>query len=73
MLLSASGEHAKAIAVQRKALELQPADPALNLTLAKIYLAAGDKSSAKTALEALAKLGDQFSGSAEAQTLFKAL
>ena len=72
-LLSASGEHAKAIAMQRRALELQPADPALSLSLAKIYLAAGEKSSAKAALEALAKLGDKFSGAPEAQALLKAL
>ncbi len=73
LLLSASGEHAKAIAMQRQALELQPNDPALRLSLAKIYLAAGDKSSAKTALDALATLGDKFNGSSEASALLKTL
>ncbi len=73
VLLSAAGEHVKAVALQRKALELQPTDHALRLNLAKIYLAAGDKSSAKTELDALAKLGEKYPGSSEVAALLKTL
>jgi putative PEP-CTERM system TPR-repeat lipoprotein len=72
-LLSASGEHAKAIVLQRKALELQPNDTALRLNLAKMLLASGDKKSAKTELDALAKLGDKSPGSTEVAALLKTL
>lgn len=73
VLLSAAGEHVRAIALQRKALELQPGDTALRLSLAKMQLAAGDKSSAKTELDSLAKLGDKYPGSAEVAALLKTL
>jgi Flp pilus assembly protein TadD len=72
-LLSASGEHEKAVALQRKAFELQPADNSLRLNLAKILLAAGEKNDAKTELNALAKLGDKYPGAPEVAALLKTL
>lgn len=72
-LLSASGEHEKAVALQRKAFELQPADNSLRLNLAKILLAAGEKNDAKTELNALAKLGDKYPGASEVAALLKTL
>ena len=56
MVLSAKGEHAKAIELQTQAVALQPANNALKLNLARIYVAAGDKARAKAELDALAKL-----------------
>jgi putative PEP-CTERM system TPR-repeat lipoprotein len=72
-LLSARGEHEKAVALQRKAFELQPTDSSLRLNLAKILLAAGEKNDAKTELNALAKLGDKYPGASEVAALLKTL
>ena len=47
------------LALELKALERQPANATFRLNLAKIYLAAGEKSRAKTELDAVAKLGDK--------------
>ena len=73
MLLAEKKEYAKAIELQKKALELQPESAGLRLNLAKIYLKAGDKGKAKTELETLAKLGDKFAGQAEVSALLKSL
>jgi putative PEP-CTERM system TPR-repeat lipoprotein len=73
MLLSARGEHAKAIEFQTKAVELQPANEALRLNLARIYVASGDKPRAKRELDTLIKLGDKHPSYAEATALLKAL
>lgn len=59
MVLSGNGDHSKAIEVQVKALELQPANANFRLNLAKVYIAADDKPRAKAELELLAKLGDK--------------
>lgn len=72
-VLSAKGEHAKAIEVQLKALELKPLDPLLKLNLAKIYIAAGDKTRAKNELEVLAKLSGKNPSQAEAIALLRTL
>jgi Flp pilus assembly protein TadD len=71
--LSASGDHAKAIELQRKALALRPDNAGLRLNLAKIYVAAGDKSKAKSELAGLAKLGDTFPAQAEVSAMLKTL
>ena len=63
----------RAMEVQRRAVDLRPQSPALKLTLAKVYLQAGDNALAKAELEKLAGLGDRFAGSAEARTLLAAL
>ena len=73
MLLSEQGEHARALALEQKALERRPDDATFRLNLAKIYLAAGEKSHAKTELDAVARLGDKHPLYSEASTLLKAL
>jgi putative PEP-CTERM system TPR-repeat lipoprotein len=73
MLLSARGDHAKAIELQTKALELQPTNEALRLNLARIYVASGDKLRARKELDSLIKLGDNRPTYPEAMALLKAL
>ena len=73
MLLSEKGDHARAVALELKALELQPENATFRLNLAKIYLAAGEKSHAKTELDAVAKLGDKHPLYPEASALLKTL
>lgn len=73
MLLSAKGDHAKAIELQVKALELQPTNEALRLNLARIYVASGDKQQARKELDTLIKLGDKHPSYAEATALLKSL
>lgn len=69
VILSARGEHKKAIALQREAVKRLPTNQSLKLRLAKIYLAAGDKSNARSELEMLAKLDEKDPVRAEAQAL----
>jgi putative PEP-CTERM system TPR-repeat lipoprotein len=71
--LSASGDYAKAIELQRKAVALQPDNASLRLNLAKIYVAAGDKPKAKTELAGLARLGEKFPAQAEVSAMLKSL
>lgn len=73
MLLSAKGEYAKAIELQTRALALQPANDALKLNLAKIYIAAGDKTRARVQLDALASQGNNKPSQQEASALLKTL
>ncbi len=63
----------KAIEAQTRAIKLEPGDPGLVLRLAKLYIKSGDKARAKAELEALAKLGDKFTGQAEVASLMKTL
>ena len=72
-LLSEKGDHIKAIELQTKAVEAQPANNQFKLNLAKIYVAAGDKAKARSELEALAKLGDKFSAHTEVAAIIKTL
>lgn len=69
--LAAEGQLPKAIETQKKAVQLAPADGQLQLTLAKLYLKAGDKTQAHTTLQAVAKLGDRFAGQKEVAELLK--
>jgi putative PEP-CTERM system TPR-repeat lipoprotein len=73
MVLSAKGEHAKAIELQTRAVALQPANNALKLNLARIYVAAGDKARARTELDALAKLDGRLPIQSEVAELLKTL
>lgn len=73
MLLSAKGDYAKALAVQTKALALQPKNPTLKLNLVKIYIQSDQKELARKGLDELAKLGSEFSGQAEVAQLLKVL
>jgi predicted Zn-dependent protease len=73
MLLAEKRDFARAIELEKKALELQPENTGLRLKLAKIYLKAGDKARAKSELEALAKGGEKLSVHAEVMELLKTL
>ena len=63
----------RAIELQKKAMALAPQNNGLRLTLARIYLENGDKASAKTELETLAKLGDKFGAQDEVKRLLATL
>lgn len=65
MLLAEKGNTAKAIDLLREAMSLAPQAAAIQLNLAKTLIAAGRKDEARKELDALAKLGDGFSGQAE--------
>jgi cellulose synthase operon protein C len=73
MLQSEAGQHAKATETQKKALSLRPDDSILRLGLARIYVAAGEKALAKPELEALRKLGSNFSAQDEVGELLSKL
>ena len=72
MVLSAAGQHARAVEVQTQVVAKAPQLPGFRLNLAKIQLAAGDKAQARQQLSELAKLKD-FAGQAEAEQLLKKL
>ncbi len=72
-LLSAKNDHAKALEWQKKAIGLQPDNPLFKLNLAKIQIKGGEKDLARKELEALAKLGNKFSGQTEVAGLLKTL
>jgi putative PEP-CTERM system TPR-repeat lipoprotein len=69
MALAAENRLDKAIELQRKAVSLQPQNHIFRLTLAKLYVRAGDKASARQELEQLTKLGDTFPDQKEVQRL----
>lgn len=73
MLLSDKGQHAKAIELQTKAAQAQPANVGFKLNLAKIYLAAGEKAKARAELDALAKLDDNAAIKDEVAALLRKL
>ena len=63
----------KAIELQKKAVASSPDDPGLKLTLAKIYLKAGDRERARAELDDLSRLGPRFPRQTEVTELMKAL
>lgn len=71
--LAAENQLPKAISVQTAVVKLSDGNPAARLNLARIYLKADEKSKARTELEALKKLGDQFADQAEVAKLLKSL
>lgn len=73
MLLAEKGEAAKAIDLLRKAMVIAPQATAIQLNLAKVLIGAGKKDEARKELDAIAKLGDKFSGQAEVSQLQKEL
>ena len=72
MVLSAAGQHARAQELQKQVVAKAPQMPGFRLNLAKIQLAAGDKTQARQELAALAQMKD-FAGQAEAEQLLKKL
>jgi cellulose synthase operon protein C len=73
MALEAENQLPKAIETQKRAVALAQDDPNLSLRLAKLYIKQGDKSRARTELEALSKFGEKYTGQAEVAQLLKAL
>lgn len=71
LALAADNQVDKALALQKKTVERAPDDPSLRLTLAKLYLKAGDKSQARTELRRLEQLGSRFADHAEVAELLK--
>jgi len=72
-LLADKQEYKKAIDLQTKVLGIQADNPVFKLNMAKIYVKAGEKDSARKQLDDLAKLGDKFSGQAEVTKLRETL
>lgn len=58
--LAADKQFAKALDAQKRAVAMAPESGALRLSLAKLYLQAGDKAQARTELDRLATLGPKF-------------
>ena len=73
LLLADNNDFSRAIELQTRAVGLQPSNSALRLALASIYIKAGDKTRARTELEALAKLGDSFRSQPEVKALLQSL
>ena len=73
MVHAAEGRADKAIALQKRALQLLPADPLLRLNLARFLLQAGEKREAKAELDRLDQLGDRFNRRDEVQAMLKVL
>jgi len=72
-LLALENQSQRAIELQKRAMAAAPTDNGLRLTLAKIYVQAGEKAQARVELETLAKLGDKFAAQAEVKQLLAAL
>ena len=73
MLLAQNKDYPQALARQRKALGLQPANGLFRLNLARILVLAGQKDEARRELKVLAGLGDKFGGQSEVARLVKTL
>lgn len=73
MALSIENQHARAIDLQKGVVAKAPSAPVYRLTLAKIYMQAGDRKQARVELEQLAKLGREFVGHDEVATMLKFL
>ncbi len=72
-LLALDKQFDRALELQKRALATRPLDEGFRLTLAKIYLEAGDKTKARTELESLLKLGDRLGPRAEVKQLLATL
>lgn len=73
VILADKGDTAKAIELLRKALTAAPQAAAIQLNLAKVLIKADKKTDARIELEALAKLGEKFSGHSEVTKLLNTL
>ena len=72
-LLAEKNEFGKAIELETRALDMQPENATLRLSLAKIYLRSGDKVRAKEQLTRLAQLGAKFASQTEVTELLHGL
>ena len=63
----------KALEVQRKVVQLQPSNNGYRLTLAKMYIQAGQSEQARTELTVLSNLGDKYVGQPEVTKMLKSL
>jgi putative PEP-CTERM system TPR-repeat lipoprotein len=63
----------QAIAMQQRAIRTAPDLPKLRLTLAGLYVKAGQKAQARAELQALSRLGPRFAEQAEVEQLLRAL
>jgi putative PEP-CTERM system TPR-repeat lipoprotein len=72
-VLAAERQFGEAIAVQKRAIEVAPGEPALRLHLAQIALQANDKALARSELDRLSGLGTKFPGHAEVARLISKL
>jgi cellulose synthase operon protein C len=73
MLLAERDQVPRALALQKKAVELEPNAAVFKLNLARIHLKAGDKAAARPLLDELASLGERFRGQAEVRQLQQGL
>ena len=71
--LASEKQLAKAIEVEKKALALAPDGHDMRLSLARFYIQAGDKASARAQLDTLAKLEGKFPSQAEVSRLLATL
>jgi cellulose synthase operon protein C len=72
-LLAEENKIAQAIDLQAKAVALQPDNNELRLSLAKLYVRAGNKEMARKELEPLGRLGDKFQHRSEVQNMLQQL
>jgi cellulose synthase operon protein C len=73
LALSAQNEPAKALATQKRAVELHPNEPSMRLQLARLAIDAGDKTLAREELDRLQTMGQKFARQDEVGKLMKAL
>jgi len=71
LALASEKQFAKALETQREAMRLAPEMHSLRVSLARIYLLAGDKVQARKELEAVKALGKRYGGQAEVERLLQ--
>lgn len=72
-LLSRQGKHEQALQVQRRVVGVEPGNPARRVALARLLLAAKQPEQARSELQGVLKLGDQYGGQAEVRQLLQQL
>jgi len=73
LALGAERQFPRAIEIQKKAIELAPQYFSLRLSLAQLFIQAGDKTQARKELETLAALGEKFDKQPEVSRLIGSL
>lgn len=73
MVLAEAKQYERAIALQKEAVALEPANPVWRLALAKIYVKSGDKTRARQELTELAALGSAFTSQSEVAAMLRSL